>query len=397
MAADSMERKNEKGEGFYYGEVRKNKSASDGVYNKGAETAFFCIFIGLLVITMNSHSAELIDPKLGELDTTSNIVWYEAKLVDIEGKGWQNTESDYDRLPAKAKHSVRKAVWELSQNSAGIHLRFKTDAKSLSVRWTLTNKELDMPHMPATGVSGIDLYARDSLTGKLLFLSNGKPTGISNEALFTLPTSSEYVLYLPLYNGLKKLEIGIPKENRLTKFEPSAPSDAIVFYGTSITQGGCVSRPGMAAPSIVGRHMETPVINLGFSGNGWMEKELADLLSELDPVLYVLDCLWNMTPEMVTERVEPFIRRLRISRPVTPIILVEDSNFRNEPTVKGDILRKIYSTLKARGDENLYLLSNKGMLGEDGEGTVDGVHPNDLGMARQAAVFIKYLEPILKQ
>jgi len=122
---------------------------------------------------------------------------------------------------------------------------------------------------------------------------------------------------------------------------------------------------------------------------------MADLLSELDPAVYVLDCLWNMDTRILSERVEPFLKRLRKSRPTTPIVLAEDSHYDDLPTKKGDILRKISAKLIAQGDTNLYFLSNKGMLGEDGDGVADDRHPNDLGMDRQATVFIKFLEPIL--
>jgi lysophospholipase L1-like esterase len=350
-----------------------------------------------LIITTNIYSYEIIDPKIGKMDTINNLIWYEAKHLGIEGKGWSNTESDYDRLPITAYGIVREAVWKLSKHSAGINVRFKTDADTIKVRWTVTEENLAMPHMPATGVSGIDLYARDSTTGNLMFYKNGRPTEVFNEVSIAINSSNEYVLYLPLYNGIKKLEIGVNKENKLFRLEPSDLSDAIVFYGTSITQGGCASRPGMAATSIVGRRLNVPVINLGFSGNGWMEMELAELLSELDPAIYVLDCMWNMKPEMVSNRVALFIRMLRTKRPTTAIILAEGSNFKNLPNENGDILRKIFAKLKAEGDENLYFLANTGMLGEDGEGTVDGVHHNDLGMARQAEQFSKFIEPILKK
>jgi lysophospholipase L1-like esterase len=352
-----------------------------------------CILAGL---SMDAYSSEIIDPRHGRPDVDGEIVWYDAKFLVVEGKGWLDTASDYDRLPLKAKGMVNEDVWELGHCSAGMQVRFATDAETLQVHWTLTDRTLAMPHMPATGVSGIDLYARGK-TGKLEFCANGIPTDTSNTVSFTLPESNEYVLYLPLYNGVKLLEIGIPKETRLARPARSSPSHAIVFYGTSITQGACASRPGMAAASIVARQLDVPVINLGFSGCGTMEKELAELLSDLDPAVYVLDCLWNMTPEMVSERVEPFINTLRKTRPMTPILLVEDSNFQNVSTEKGDLLRKIYAKRKAQNDKNLYLLLNTGMLGEDGDGTVDGCHPNDLGMARQAFVFIKCLEPILKK
>jgi lysophospholipase L1-like esterase len=345
---------------------------------------------------MNTTALEFINPKLGKPDEKGEFVWYDAKLLGVEGKGWTDGESDYNRLPLKAKGFVRQEVWKLGQCTAGMTVHFKTNAETIKVHWTLTNPDLAMPHMPATSVSGIDLYARDK-TGKLRFCAIGIPRDTSNTTVFPLPESNEYVLYLPLYNGLKLLEIGIPRDKKLSKLVHSTVSSSVVFYGTSITQGACASRPGMAATSMVGRNLNVPIINLGFSGNGTMEIELAELLSELNPAAFVLDCLWNMTPEMVSKRVEPFITKLREARSTTPIFLVEDSNFRNVATKKGDILRKVYANLKTQGDENLYFISNTGMLGEDLDGTVDGCHPNDLGMERQATIFTRHLEPKLKK
>jgi len=225
----------------------------------------------------------------------------------------------------------------------------------------------------------------------------GAPRDCPVKAEFKLPESTEYALYLPLYNGVSRVELGAYKTRTFQRSEPSADErkKSVVFYGTSITQGACASRPGMASTAIVGRRLDVPVINLGFSGNGRMEPEMARLLGELDPSVYVLDCLWNMTPEMVSERVEPFVKILRETRPGTPIVLVEDAHFMNHPTQDGTILRDIFERLKAQGDEHLHLLPNTGMLGSDTEGTVDGCHPNDLGMMRQALVFEEFLRPLL--
>jgi lysophospholipase L1-like esterase len=322
------------------------------------------------------------------------FVWQADEALGLEGRGWTDTASLFDRLPARAKERVRPPVWGLSHCSAGMAVRFTTDASVLRVRWTLTRRSLALPHMAATGVSGVDLYVRDA-TGRLRFCRNGRPTAVTNEVTFPLPGGREYVLYLPLYNGVKHLALGVPAGKKLVSLPPRPLSEAIVFYGTSITQGGCASRPGTAFPAWVGRALDRPVINLGFSGNGKMEPELADLLAELNPAVYVLDCLPNMTVEMVSERVEPFVRRLRAAHPDTPILLAEDPNVRDTPTPKGKVLRRIYARLKAGGDAHLYFLPNTHMLGEDQEGTVDGTHPTDLGMAREAAVFTRCLRPIL--
>ena len=281
-----------------------------------------CLVATFPIITFAS---DVINQEDGKVDADGKIVWYDAKLLGVEGKGWIDTESYYDRLPLKAKETVRKPVWALSHCSAGMQIHFATNAKKLMVRWTLTSKSLAMLHMPATGVSGIDLYYRDK-NGNLRFSGNGRPKGVSNTASFNLPPSDEYVLYLPLYNGVKLVEFGIPKGKTLSKLLPPALSCSVVFYGTSITQGGCASRPGLATTSIVSRELGVPVINLGFSGNGRMEQEIADLLCDLDPAVYVLDTLWNMNSKMVSERVEPFIKKLRQTRSTTPILKKLKSN-----------------------------------------------------------------------
>lgn len=348
--------------------------------------------------TLAAVPAERIEPLKGTPYPCDGNVWYDGRLLPLEGKGWENTESYYDRLPASARDKVRKPVWDLSHDSAGMALRFVTEAAALKVRWTLRSKNLALPHMPATGVSGIDLYLRAE-NGRWTFVQNGRPTARSNEVSFRVNPGGECLLYLPLYNGVESLTIGVPKDKGLSKAPepPGRGNKPIVFYGTSITQGGCASRPGMAFTAIVRRQLDVPVINLGFSGNGRMELEMADLLAELDPAVYVLDCLWNMRPAEVSERVGPFVKKLRGVRPDTPILLAEDCSVSNTtPTEKGKICRRIYEDLKAEGITGLHFLPNRDMLGTDGDGTVDGCHPNDLGMWRQATVFSKSLTSILE-
>jgi len=358
------------------------------------------VFVALLLpFTLTAVPAERIDPLKGITDPCDGILWYDGRLLLLEGKGWENTESYYDRLPAAAKDKVRAPVWGLSHDSAGMCLRFVTEATSIKIRWTLRQKNLAMPHMPATGVSGIDLYTRTD-NGRWTFVQNGRPTAVSNEASFRVTSGRECTVYLPLYNGVESIKVGVPKDKALSKptESPGKQNRPIVFYGTSITQGGCASRPGMAFTAIVRRQLDVPVINLGFSGNGKMEPEMADLLAELDPAVYVLDCLWNMRPAEVSERVGPFVKKLRAARPNTPILLAEDCSVSNTtPTEKGTICRRIYEDLKAEGITGLHFLSNRDMLGTDGDGTVDGCHPNDVGMLRQATVFIKSLATILER
>jgi lysophospholipase L1-like esterase len=325
--------------------------------------------------------------------------WYDCRHVGLEGKGWTDTPTLYHRLPAKAEGKAPAKDWALSHMTAGLCVRFSTDAPSLQVRWTLTSPDLAMQHMPATGVSGVDVYARDE-SGQWRFVHNGRPSAISNMAAGALPPAAEYLVYLPLYNGVKSIELGVPRGHAVSKPDAGAAArrKSVVFYGGSITQGGCASRPGMAYTAVVGRRLDATVVNLGFSGSGVMEPAMADLLAELDPSAYVLDTLGNMSVEQVSERVEPFVRKLRAAHPSTPILLVEDASSKGvSPTERGRALQAICDGLTSQGVKDLHFLPNRGMLGDDGEGTVDGVHPSDLGMMRHADVFTEVLRPLLRE
>lgn len=369
-------------------------------------------FRGLLILLLSNAAMgeEALDQKLGKLDPDEKTRWYDIAQLNLEGRGWTQTEAFYDRLPGRAKGVVRAPVWNLSHDSAGMCVRFITDATGIQARWNLRSENLALPHMPATGVSGLDLYVKTE-SGRWRWLSVGRPTKYpanSGELVKDLPGGKrEYILYLPLYNGVRSVELGLPKDSTLAKAGPwsSGISKPIVFYGTSITQGGCASRPGMVHTAILGRQLNCPVINLGFSGNGKMEPEMADLLAELDPAVYSLDCLPNMTAAEVTERVEPFVRTLRKAHPKTPILLVEDRSYTDSFLVSSKrqrnlesrtALRAAYERLLAAGTQGLHYLPGEDLLGDDGEGTVDSSHPTDLGFMRQSDAFRPVLEKILR-
>lgn len=367
----------------------------------------------LLCLTFagRAPAGEVIDPAkaTGKLGETNR--WYDIRLLNVEGRGWNDTKSFYDRLPAKAEGVVPGSVWSLSRHSSGMCVRFVTDATTLHARWAVTGSNLGMPHMAPTGVSGVDLYVRTA-RDKWHWLAVGQPKLYpTNTAQLVqgIPSGKrEFLLYLPLYNGTASVEIGIPKESRLEQSGPWGPGERkpIVFYGTSITHGACASRTGMPHPAILGRRFNYPTINLGFSGSGKMEPAMAALLAELDPSVYVLDCLPNMTADLVAERVEPFVRTLRQAHPRTPIVLAEDRTYgdsflvpskreRNETSRAA--LRPIYERLKKSGVKDLYYVKGDALLGEDGEATVDSSHPSDLGFMRQADAFAKVLGPLLKK
>lgn len=333
---------------------------------------------------------------LGDL----RLRWHDARRLPIEGRGWTNTETFYNRLPARAKDKVPPLVWSLNRNTAGLCVRFITNSTKLGARWDAgAGGMYQMYHMPAAGVCGLDLYARRA--GLWEFTAIGRPTTTTTLRLITdklSPEPTEYLLYLPLYSGVSDLRIGIEPGAWIAPAPARSAARArpIVFYGTSITQGGCASRPGMAYPAILGRWLDREVINLGFSGSGRMEPEMADFLGELDPALYVLDNLPNLTTKEAAERIEPFVERLRSHRPNTPILLVEDAH---DPETNPDnlVLRAAFANLRARGARNLYLQPGAPLLAGLENSTVDGTHFTDLGYYRYCIAIYPEIRRILGQ
>lgn len=334
----------------------------------------------------------------------ADVTWHDITTWGVEGRLWEDEErlAWFDRFPAAAERTVPHQVWELSRDTAGMAVRFATDAPRIFLRMRLTDPVLAMPHMPATGVSGLDLYARDP-AGRWRWVAVSKPEKQEFEGELVAglaPGRREYLAYLPLYNGVASLAIGVPAGAGFAGLAPR--QKPIVFYGTSITHGACASRPGMAHVAILGRRLDRPVANLGFSGNGRMDEAVGDLLGRVDAACYVIDCLPNMDARLVTERCVPLVQRLRAARPDVPIVLVEDRRFTNEwilPAKKSfhdanhAALRAAFAALERDGVRGLLYLPGDDLLGADAEGAVDASHPTDLGFMRQADVF----EPVLRQ
>jgi len=357
---------------------------------------YFCARLSVFLIAALLSPAITADEK--------NLVWYPVEDWGVEGRAWEVEElkSPYDRLPAKAEGIVRDAVWNLSRDSAGMLFRFNTDATEITIDYTVGDKNLALTNMPATGVSGVDLYALVSEgTWKWVDVTRPKSVNTVHQISGLDPGLRTYQAYLPLYNSTMKIRIGVPAGST---FQPIAPrkEKPIVFYGTSITHGASASRPGMAHVSILGRRLDIPVVNLGFSGNGKMEPEVGALLTEIDAAVYVIDCLPNMVGTEVEERTEPLVRQIRQARPNTPIVLVEDRTYPNSWIFKSKrdrhresrtALAKAYDNLVSSGVTELYYLPGDDLIGSDTEGSTDGSHPNDLGFVRQSDVF----EPILRE
>ncbi|MGB3328050.1 MAG: SGNH/GDSL hydrolase family protein, partial [Thermomicrobiales bacterium] len=313
-----------------------------------------------------------------------DLQWHD--LGTPHGKGFADTLRPYDRLPARAETMVPEIVWDLSRMASGLFTRFRTDATTIAIRTTLGLPELGMTHMPPTSVSGVDLYADDA-DGTSRWVAVSHPATFPVvEALLVDGIDAgtrDYTLWFPLFNRVEAAKIGLTPGASFTLL-PEDETPPIAWYGTSIIHGASASRPGMTATAQLSRRLGRRVLGLGFSGNGKMEVELAELLAEIDAAIYVIDCLPNMDADLVQERALPFLQALRARRPETPIVLMEDRTLENawvyaiereKHAARRQELRAAYEAMRAQGDDRITLVAADGLLGTDGDATADRSHP----------------------
>ncbi len=350
---------------------------------------------------------------LGPVRSSAQTVWRSPMndtLPYIGGRAW-NTETGtrYQRLPRRARSTVRPPVWDLACQTAGMYVRFYTDATTIEVKFKPASANLAMRHMPATGVSGVDLYMTDG-QGRCTWCKAKYAFGDSVSYVYSnltyrnsTPLGNEFCLYLPLYNGVRDLRIGVPSRARFC-FVPPSRERPILVYGSSVAQGACASRPGMAWTNIVHRMLDVPVVNLGFSGNGQLDEGIFRMMAEVDARIFVIDCMQNMTQERVPLIQERLTRGVEILRQASsaPILLVEHDGYmgrgssdaereRYEPT--GRELRAAYERL-SRQVPGLYYMTTE-EIGLCMDAQVDGIHPTDLGMQQYADAYVRKLRPIL--
>lgn len=316
-------------------------------------------------------------------------------IFDINGFWWlEENQGDYQRLPIRMYPHLRAELIELSEHTSGGFIRFRTDSGTLYVEGLLPSCK-DMNHMARVGVSGFDVYCDgryiDSVSGP------GEQLLLQKEIPLKGSGMREILIYFPLYNGVKALKIGIKEHATLEKTKPMTYEKPVVFYGSSITQGGCASRPGSCYTNLLSRWLDTKIINLGFSGNAKGDPEIAERIAEIPMSVFVMDYDYNSDTEELSRNHYPFYRIIREKHPTLPILMISKANREvNVPVNRGDeIVYTTYHRAKAAGDENVYFLSGENFYGEYGKDTctVDNCHPNDLGFYCMA----KAIRPLLSE
>ena len=368
-----------------------------------------------LVVALTAGASTAQD--FTSLDT---LQFYDALRFRMINKGWDNTLTPFTRIPATLKDSVRETLWDRAKNSAGIGIRFATNSHCVAVRYNLMSN-FHMAHMADTGIKGTDLYILDD-DGKWRFVNCNRPyrdysykgegprkDSIQSKVYIDRLDGRwhEYMIYLPLYDGINWMEIGIEPSAQITQPKVNSPrkEKKLVFYGTSIMHGGCASRTGMVATSILQRDLDVECVNLGFSGEGKMDSCMARAMAAIPHVdAYILDPIPNCTKLMCDTVTYGFVKTLRDLRPEVPIFMVEGQEYSYERysgfysqylPEKNAEYRKNYLRLKAENPRNLYYIDRRDLYGPDCEGTVDGIHLTDLGFYFYAQKLKPYLEAVL--
>lgn len=336
-----------------------------------------------------------------------DIVWLDAKQApcSLHGVTYDAEQGCYVRMPQKVADTVSKGVAALNRCTAGGRIRFKTDSSFLAIRAVQKNRAA-MPHMPRTGQSGFDVYRKNEAGFDTYYASLIPPADVKEG--FSSPKKTdgayrEYTINFPLYDEVSELYIALKKDARIAPPDPYEISAPIVYYGSSITQGGCASRPGNSYQAMISRRMNADYVNLGFSGCGKAEREMADYLADICQNASALVCNydWNAPTEEYLQATHlPLYRTVREKNPTLPILVLSEPEivlYPQKMAPRLEIIRRTYLTARAEGDERIWFLpGNKIYEGEHWDAcTVDGCHPNDLGFFRMATAIEPYLREML--
>jgi len=339
----------------------------------------------------------------------------DARDLRVINRAWPDGKHPYRRLPDYLQDSIRPGLADRALCSAGIGVRFATNSSRIGVKYKLL-KDFHMNHMADTGTKGADLYIFEGdsswrhVNTVRPVLADKENKIIDATIVSNLDTTrmAEYMVYLPLYDGVEQFEVKVDSLADITAGRANLidPKHRIVVYGTSIMQGGCASRPGMASSNIISRELNAEVINLGFSGEGKMDFCVARAMAAIPDVdMFILDPVPNCTEKMCDTLTYDFVNIIRKACPGIPVVMVEgpiypyaryDSYFGKYLPAKNAAYRRNYEKLKADNPDDLYYVNSVNLDGPQDDGTVDGIHLTDLGFLHYADKLVPVIRDILK-
>ena len=350
----------------------------------------------------------------GQWSMVNGQTWHDASEggFHIFGQGWpQLSQKKFQRLPITEKSKLNNvALWNASQLSAGLYVRFRTDATSISVRFTLTKQAVQHYNISSFGQSGVDLYARSDDGKTFHWLGNHLNYGFGTPATANFRNivpqnmegnkECEYMLYMPNFNGVSKLEVGVNEGASFQYIEVPEDDEPIVVYGSSAVQGSSASRPGNSWANMLGRELDAQIVNMGFADNAKLDEGIFKVMADLKPRVFIIDAMPDMKtmPQLIKERV---VAGVKILQAMTnrPVLLVESPGAPDRlirpgqdelHTKANEQVREAYDQLTQDGYTNLFYMTQE-ELGLNEEDFLDGINPSDLGMKHYAAAYAKKL------
>lgn len=357
--------------------------------------------------------------KLDEIDKNLKVVnvvnrtdvqWYDVRQAPFRLYGLhdaENANDSFHRIPPQVAETVNEGVIYLNYNTAGARVRFATDSPFIALHCEYKCPMDKWSHMPLTNAQGFDLYC-ETADGAQRYVTTFLPPAdydalaYESERDVTVPKPHtdtplaqtdmrHYTLNFPPYGTVKNLYVGIKEGCTLAAGNLHRnEGKPVVFYGSSITQGGCSSRPGTTYPAHLSAKYNLDYINLGFSGSARGESSIARYIAGLDMSAFVCDYDHNApTAQHLRSTLRPFFEIVRAAHPHVPFIFASG----DISTERQNIIRSEYERARAEGDRNVWHVDGAHLF--DGEfaedATVDTVHPNDLGFYRMFLAFEKPL------
>ena len=334
----------------------------------------------------------------------SDVVWFDAKDEPFSIHGLYRTEKGklFLRLPLETAKATSAGVYWLNQHTAGGRIRFRTNSPYIAIKAVMPDNAT-MAHITMLGQSGFDLYRSDD--GVYQYNRSFVPGGRNHGYESSQKTDGQwhtYTIHMPLYDPVEEVYIGLAADAEVEKAQPYRYEKPVLYYGSSITQGGCASRPGNAYQAMIARRFDADFINLGFSGNAKAEAVMCEYLASLDVSVFVCDYDHNAPNAAHLEAThEPLYRTYRAKNPDTPIIFISKPDYYPEnpdDVRRRAIVKATYDRAVSEGDRNVYYIDGAHLF--DGEFadscTVDGCHPNDLGFFRMAQKIGDVVGQVLK-
>ncbi|MBQ9545418.1 MAG: SGNH/GDSL hydrolase family protein [Clostridia bacterium] len=337
-----------------------------------------------------------------------NLDWYDIKQAPFKIYGLMRSVDDsyFIRLPEDIAKATSDGVAWLNKNTAGGRVRFSTDSPRIVLKVTY-DPRTRFVHMPATGVRGFDLYtdtAAESVYTRTFVPEVGEESRKGyTSAVGELPAKmTSYTINFPLYNNVSEVLLGFEPGSRVEKGIEYPFSKPIIYYGSSITQGGCASRPGNCFTSVASRALNMDHVNLGFSGSGKGETVMMEYIASLDMDVFVYDYDHNApSPAHLAQTHERGYRIIREKHPDVPIVILSKPDwtfYEIDCTERRNVIMRTYSKAIAEGDTNVFFVDGRSHFAACRDRyacTVDGCHPNDLGMYYMANSVINAVKSLI--